>query len=117
MAYSEATVAWAELWSSCWICGHRGEWPQTLQIHHLVRGCNRKANDLATTALACEACHQREHDGAGLGLVGWMAIKMLHDPEHYDRERVNELRHRAKNAVSEKEVAIVVAALFQRARR
>lgn len=89
----------------------------SLQCHHFVRGCSRKANELATTAIACEECHWEEHNRDGIGLVGWMALKMVMDPTNYNRELVNELRHRAKDAISEKEMALEVAALFTRARK
>jgi len=35
-----------------------------------------------------------------------LALKFLHDPENYDREFVNTLRHRAANAISNSDVDV-----------
>ena len=102
--YSKTTVAWAKQWDRCWRCGRRGTWPESLSIHHFVQGSFRKANDLATTAMLCRECHHAEHNGDALGLLGMLAMKRRFDPEHYVRERVNHLRGRADNAITEDEV-------------
>jgi hypothetical protein len=99
--YSKTTAAWAKRWRCCWRCGRRGTWPESLSIHHFVRGSFRHKNDLATTAMLCRECHEEdEHNGDSLGLLGMLALKRRWDPEHYDLARVNQLRGRAANAIT-----------------
>lgn len=104
MSYSSSTIDWAHQWATCWRCGKRGIWPTILVIHHLVRGSSRKADDLATTCIACNLCHTDEHDGHGLGLLGWLVLKRRHDPTHYDLVHVNRRRGRADGAITEADV-------------
>ena len=113
MSYAEATVAWAENQTCCWSCGRKGSWPVSLQIHHFVRGCNRHANEMATLGAACEKCHREEHNGHSLGLLRWMALKVLYDAEYADRVKVNTLRGRAPDAISEAELAVEVSSIFR----
>jgi len=46
-----------------------------------------------------------------------LGIKALEDPENYDRVKVNLLRHRARDAISENEVIIEAAKHYQRIRQ
>lgn len=114
MAYTEATKRWAAGFNRCWACGNPGEWKGGLEIHHFVRGCNRHANALETTAIACFECHNlEEHNGKSLGLLRWMALKSLYDAEHANREKVNALRGEAKDAISEHELLIEISSIFR----
>jgi len=104
MRYTKATTQWASQWNRCWRCGTRGTWPESLVIHHFVRGVFRHANDLATTVILCQECHEAEHNGDALGLLGMLSIKRSADACHYDRQRVNLLRGRAVNAITEEDI-------------
>lgn len=98
--YKPATETWAAQFGKCWRCGVSGIWPLTLTIHHIVRGVLRQKNDLRTTAIACYDCHWREHNGDGIGLIGWLRLKRDHDPENFDLEAINALRGRAPGAIT-----------------
>jgi hypothetical protein len=55
--------------------------------------------------MLCRECHEEdEHNGDSLGLLGMLALKRRWDPEHYDLARVNQLRGRAANAITEDDV-------------
>jgi len=88
--YDAKTGAWAEQWGCCWDCGKRGAWPNGgLQIHHIVRGTSKKADDLATTVILCSECHYKEHNCCEhVGLIGMLALKLHYDPAHYNLARV-----------------------------
>ena len=87
-----------------------------------VPGCDRIGQDLHEI---CRGAHRQQAIGAGgcLLVVGrphhdemddysvWpiarqLAIKKRGDPEGYDRERVNEIRGRAPDAITEGEVEV-----------
>lgn len=103
---SEILAAFAEQHARCWLCGTRREntWPPRLEIHHMVRGANRQAarEEVCVLIRTCQRCHQELLEG--MGIVDQLAIKLLRDPEHYDRPKVNELRRRAPDAVTDEEV-------------
>ena len=102
--YTARTEIWAFRFGACWKCGKRGAGPNTLQIHHLVRGTSRQKNNLRTTAIACPKCHHAEHNGKGIGLRGWLKLKRQHDPAHFNLAEICRLRGRAQGAITEAEV-------------
>ena len=102
--YAEATREWAFQFGYCWRCGHRGLWRVNLQIHHFCQGSNRERDNLATTAISCAYCHDREHNHDGIGLLGWLYLKRYYDKEHYDLAEVCRVRSRAATAITEIEV-------------
>ena len=105
MSYSEATQDWANEWDKCWKCGKRGAWiVGTLDIHHVVRGCNRDKDNLATTAIACQSCHDTEHNGDGIGLLGWLVLKRKMDRENWNLAEVCRARGRALTSITEADV-------------
>lgn len=104
MAYSAKTVAWSESWQFCWRCGKRGLWPSGLQIHHMVRGSYREKNNKITLCIACPDCHDQEHRGDGLGLIGWLVLKRRFDRLHFDLLGVCKARGRAATAITIAEV-------------
>lgn len=81
------------------------QWCQEMatQLHEISRGAAREASLGVRAALLnlCAACH-RIMDW--LEVAGQLAIKKLSDPDGYDREVVNVLRGRARNAITESEV-------------
>ncbi len=100
--YTEETIRWAESFGRCWRCG-----ASTLEIHHFVSGSSRKKNNLATTAICCNECHRIEHEvfHKALGLQGWLYLKRMHDPEHYDLAEVCRARGEAVTAITEDDVS------------
>lgn len=103
--YSDATRDWAEQWDCCWQCGKRGAWKHGLEIHHIVRGTSRELDDLATTAMLCHDCHEKEHFTFDhLGLWKMLALKQKRDPQNYDLARVCAARGRATTSITQAEV-------------
>jgi len=89
-----------------------------LQVHHIVRGSDRKHGEddhPATWIRTCEWCHEHRLDG--MQVEQQLAIKMLLDPGNYERVIVNRMRHRADDAISENDVARFVATYFFNQRR
>jgi len=104
--YASTTKDWAESWDSCWICHRRGAWSaKTLEIHHLVSGQYRQADELSTTTILCRRCHEVQTSSlAALGLHAMLAIKQAMDPQHYDLARFCVARGRAGSFVTQSEV-------------
>lgn len=94
----------------CWLCGTAAinTWPPRLEIHHIVRGPNRKKATGERCALirTCPLCHEKRLDG--MDVTAQLAIKLRSDPGGYDRVRVNRLRKRADEAVTEGEVRVAL---------
>lgn len=115
---------WKTTYLFCFACGRtsfRGEGyaedigPWRLECHHIARG-NHRAKALDEPAAwfqACQGldggCHSDVIDGCPV--VVQLAAKLIGDPEHYDRERVNQLRSRAKSAITSAEVEYFAAKL------
>ncbi len=100
----------------CFGCGWRydGSWGASagrfaLHAHHIPRGVHREKAlyELSAILRLCNVCHDGRFDG--MPVVRQLAYKKLRDPEHYDRVRVNELRGRQSDAVTEAEVDAEVA--------
>lgn len=103
--YLQGTKDWCESWDSCWICHKGGVWPTTLDVHHLVGGSYRIADELSTTTMLCRRCHQVQHNSlAALGLHSMLAIKQHVDSENYSLERFCRARGRAGSFVTQAEV-------------
>lgn len=100
-----ARTAFALEFPDCWNCGSRWRrtFPQVLDTHEMVRGVDRhKAlRNRSTWIRVCRTCHDIV---ASWPLARQLALKRIHDPDHYDRVEVNRLRGRADNAVTEEEV-------------
>ena len=103
-SYSEATRAWADSFGTCWRCGFRGLWQVSLWIHHFVSGSSRQKDNLYTTAITCARCHEDEHCGKGIGLLGWIALKRRRDPEWYSLAEVCKAKGWAETAITEDEI-------------
>lgn len=99
---------WAWIHSTCFICGRDGT-----DVHEIARGSHRAAAVAHPAAWLklCRLCHRDAV--AAMPVARQLAYKMVHDPEHYNRLAVNNLRRRAPNAISEQEVAAEVAHLFR----
>ena len=76
----------------------------SLQIHHICRGPHRKASREAECSLirTCRNCHDVMLDA--MPIARQIALVALYNPTAYDRIKVNTLRHRAPEAVTEQEV-------------
>ena len=89
----------------CWICGGLG-WDGTLDVHEIARGAHRAKAvlDICNWIATCRDCHEDLGDYSIWPIVDQYALKYLRDPEYYDRVRINALRGRAPDAISEEEV-------------
>jgi len=101
----------------CWRCGST----HNIQTHHILRGIFRaNANvGLACLLRLCERCHNGKiHEQPKYWtLTKQLAIKYLHDPEHYDRQKVNEinsLREVDRDRITEQEVGEALKTLLIR---
>ncbi len=83
-------------------------------VHEIARGASRKAalTEPAAWIASCRHCHANLLDC--MTIARQLAHKMIRDPENYDRVAVNVLRHRAPDAVSERDVAVEVSKIFRR---
>jgi hypothetical protein len=87
---------------SCMMCQRK---PPT-DVHEIARGASRgRAVLLRVTWLAlCRDCHEEAGDYSKWPITKQLALKLLRDPEHYDRVAVNRIRRRADDAITEEEV-------------
>jgi len=95
---------WGKQFDTCWICGKGhsyADW-RWLETHECCRGPFRAAavKEPAAWLRVCNHCHAENLPS----LAGQLALKKKFDPENYDRVKVNQLRHRQPDAVSEEEV-------------
>jgi hypothetical protein len=96
---SERT-AWGQRFDVCWVCGAE----HNLQVHEIASRAQAPLRwaDKRNYFRACGECNG--------DFLNWcpeavqLALKSLHDSKHYDREFVNELRHRATEAIPERTV-------------
>lgn len=87
----------------CPICGQ----PRTMHVHEIASGPAREAalSEPCAQLPACDYCNSHLlTDHRIWPIAKQLAIKAVIDPENYDRKRVNELRGRAEDAISEVEV-------------
>lgn len=101
---------WSLEHTECMVCGHVDRWPRWLETHEIACGPARQAalEEPATWLRACgEPCHQGKHglhDYATWPIARQLALKKKCDPKYYDRKRVNGLRRREPDAITEDEV-------------
>lgn len=103
--------AFRESWAWCWICGEAAT-----DIHEIARGCHR-AQSLAERCnwiRCCRSCHADLSDYGRFPVVWQYALKLIWDQDFYDRIRINELRGRASEAVTDAEVREVMQEVFAR---
>ena len=97
----------------CWLCGTRDihTWPPRLEIHHIVRGASREKAKTERCALVrtCPRCHSERLDF--MPIVIQLALKRMYDQTGYDRQKVNALRCRADESITEVEVIDAVTVL------
>jgi hypothetical protein len=114
---------WRTTYLFCFVCGRtsfRGEGydetigPWHFEVHEIARGNHRKKalEEPAAWLQLCQGlnggCHS---DMDWAPIVVQLALKKMHDEEHYRRGVVNRLRRRATDAITEDEVDAVVRAL------
>ena len=96
------------------LCGHVSSSGEGLETHEMASGPGRaKAlTEPAAWLRLCgdfaNGCHSLLQGGP---VVIGLALKRIADPEHYDLEKVNELRGRVPGAVTQAEVDAMVAYL------
>lgn len=83
----------------------RCQWCQNMatDLHEISRGAAREASLGVRAALLhlCRECHDCME---WVPVVVQLAVKRIADPIGYDRRRVNKLRGRAENSITEDEV-------------
>ncbi len=84
----------------CWECGRR----RAEGIHHIASGGSRaKAKECIETWMRlCHECHVRYHEHRCIARE--LAVKLIHDTEHFDRSKVLEIMGRADTAVTLREI-------------
>jgi len=87
----------------CMKCGKR----KATDIHEIPRGCNRENALKYREALLYldRDCHEELGDYALWPPSRQYALKLVADPEHYDRELLNALRGKDTDAISASDVA------------
>lgn len=101
---------WSKQHCFCFVCGYSSSSGYGLETHEIVRGSGREKSlkEPSTWIRACNYqtendCHRRKLDG--MPIVVQLALKLKHDKEHYDRERVNFLMHQEPGAITDADVA------------
>ena len=93
----------------CWICGTRHD----LVVHEMAKRSQApyKWGERCNYFLTCNTCNCGILESLDIGFQ--LAFKEMRDYRHYNRERVNELRGRAPDAVSERDVSLAFAQMAQ----
>lgn len=98
-------AAWAERFDRCWVCGvHDNDLFMPLETHEIASKAKapKKWADPRNYFRTCNDCHSE--------VLSWlpesvqMVFKLQHDPDNYDRQFINRLRHEADDSISEGEV-------------
>jgi hypothetical protein len=103
-----------EQWSAehmvCMKCGYVSLSGQNLETHEIASGPARQAalKEPSTWLRTCNGfinnCHDALHDKSEWPIARQLALKWCCDPEHYDRVKVNLLRGRQPEAITETDV-------------
>lgn len=95
----------------CMVCGRLGG-----DIHEIARGpARQKALDQVYALLRlCRADHDRVHKH--WSMAQQYALKGLRDPDNYSRTKLNRLRGRAPDAISERQVWQALPEVLKRVR-
>lgn len=78
----------------------------SVDVHEIARGPARRVayQERCAWLSLCRTCHDAMDDYSRWPLERQYALKALRDTEHYNRVRLNEMRGRAPDAISEREV-------------
>lgn len=101
---------WRHAFDRCMIC----QMPVFGDVHEIARGPFRQAalEEPAAWLYVCRTCHEGKL--AAMPIADQLAIKLIHDPLHYDRVTVSILRGRAAEAVSAADVEEALISHFGR---
>lgn len=101
---------WGKRNHNCFVCGAiRG-----LETHEVARGIHRSqaVKEPCAWLRLCGKCHTEIHKHPlEWTIVRQLAVKLIHDPEHYDRRqvcRIRSIRDQLPDMVTEQEVARLV---------
>ena len=89
----------------CWVCGRSDGYIET---HEITRGVHRNVGveERCTWIRLCREDHERFGDYTQWPIARQLAVKLICDPDYYDRQRVNLIRNaRTPDAITEQEVA------------
>lgn len=45
----------------CWICGRKFNTNKKLQLHHILKWCEKHETNISNTSILCEKCHKNLH--------------------------------------------------------
>ena len=99
----EARRTFAMEHEACCVCGERKE----ITVHEIVRGAFREKGyqERCTWLPACFDCNSGPlHSHIEWPIAYQLALKAICDLEYYDRRKVNELRGRSPDDVTEMDV-------------
>jgi hypothetical protein len=101
-AFADEFVRCMSLW-----CGNIAT-----DTHEMARGPARRAayGERCAWLRLCRRCH----DGIGSDVAYQLAVKAMNDLDFYDRIRVNQLRGREDDAITEREVIERIVAMMRR---
>ena len=109
-----------ETYMFCFLCGYSRPSGEHLQTHEMCSGPMRARalKEPATWLCLCDdfahGCHTLlqgiGRDGVALMAIP-LALKLMHDPEHYDLAAVNRIGGGAKNQTTQAEVEAMVRRL------
>ena len=93
----EARRLWSQQFGECWCCAGRFN----LQTHELASRSQAPGRwaDVRNYARLCGSCNCNEFEW--LPEAFQLCLKKMFDPENYDRQFVNELRGRQRDAITE----------------
>lgn len=97
---------WAERFEQCWVCGWLAARWRILETHEIASRAQapNKWADVRNYLKTCRRCHDE--------VLSWLpecvqlSMKLLHDPDNYDRQFINEIRGHAPDAIAEHEVVL-----------
>ncbi len=97
---------WSKQHDTCMVCG---AW-RNLHTHEIPRGPAKAAamDEPAAWLRVCGVCHDALGDYGQWPPARQIALKKMRDNEHYDRVKVNVLRRRHPDAITESEVQVWV---------
>lgn len=113
MTKSKTLDAFAKQHRYCWLCGYSlvNSW-RRLEIHHIARGPHRANGHSEECNLirTCGPCHSEKLDG--MPIARQLCYVKTYNPAAYDRQRVNTLRRREPDAVTEADVDAELSAIL-----
>lgn len=109
---ADARTKFKAEYGRCMVCGDAWRsadfWPRVLETHEIARGPARSKAVACRAAwlVLCRQHHEQVGDLSVWPVVRQLALKLLRDPDGYDRVAVNRLRGRQDDAITDEEVLL-----------